>query len=111
MEEAYQWYRELEGKDPVTDDIDSIDGYLRDYRIFDDEAQMARNALRMDLTASDISNARTSVVVTGLSSAGRSSNVNSKASRNEQRKTHAFTGDESSNRARLGDFYRCPYDQ
>ncbi|KDR74297.1 hypothetical protein GALMADRAFT_250092 [Galerina marginata CBS 339.88] len=70
--EAYRWYRDLENKDPVTDDIDSIDGYLRDYRIFDNEAQMARNALRLDLTAADRANARTSAVVTALSSAGRS---------------------------------------
>ena len=70
----------------MTDDIDSIDGYLRDFRVFDEEAQMERNGLRLDLTASDIANARTSAVVNVLSNAGRSATVSSRAPRNEKQR-------------------------
>ena len=77
MEAFTERYRLSQGIDPETDDIDSIDGYLRDYRVYTDEAQVARNSLRMDLTEGDRKNAMFSQVASELPTAGLTSSVNS----------------------------------
>ncbi|KAG5650098.1 hypothetical protein H0H81_000787 [Sphagnurus paluster] len=64
VERHYAEYcRDLLYADPETGDIDDINGYLRDARMFNEQAQMARNGLRLDLTRADTKNAPSSAVV------------------------------------------------